>query len=76
MAVPRAAVLGTAVLGTPIECCTLFGHDGVLTYPDSDRVEHQAWAWPLSQIERFPVPVPARGRQGFWRWSARTSSDG
>ena len=66
--VPLAAVLGTAVLGKPIECRTLFG-SGVLTYPDSDRVEHQAWAWPLSQIERFPVAVPARGAQGFWHWS-------
>jgi hypothetical protein len=65
---PLAAVLGTAVLGEPVECRTLFG-SGVLTYPDSDRVEHQAWAWPLSQIERFPVPVPARGAQGFWHWS-------
>jgi hypothetical protein len=74
--VPLAAVLGTAVLGTPIECRTLFG-SGVLTpdqvrgglYPDSDRVEHQAWAWPLSEIRRFEIPKPARGMQGFWHWS-------
>jgi hypothetical protein len=65
---PLAAVLGTAVIGTPIECRTLFG-SGKLTYPDSDRVAQEAWAWPLSQIERFDVPVPARGAQGFWRWS-------
>jgi hypothetical protein len=73
--VPLAAVLGTAVLGEPIECRQLFG-SGALTYPDSDRIEHQAWAWPLSQIERFPVPVPARGAQGFWRWSGNVSRDG
>lgn len=66
--VPLAAVVGTAVIGVPIECRTLFG-SGVLTYPDSDRVEHQAWAWPLSQIERFATPVPARGAQGFWKWA-------
>ncbi len=64
--VPLAAILGTAVIGAPIECHTLFG-PGVMTYPDSDRVEHQAWAWPLSEIERFPVPLPMRGAQGFWR---------
>jgi hypothetical protein len=64
---PLAAVLGTAVIGEPIECRTLFG-SGVLTYPDSDRVAQQAWAWPLSDIERFPVPVPARGAQNFWHW--------
>lgn len=67
--VPLAAVLGTALLGKPIECRTLFG-PGVLTYPDSDRVEHQAWAWPLTQIERFDIPVPARGKQGFWPWTS------
>jgi hypothetical protein len=65
---PLAAVLGTAVIGEPIECRTLFG-PGKLTYPDSDRMAPEAWAWPLSDIERFPVPVPARGAQGFWRWS-------
>lgn len=65
---PRGAVLGTAVLGEPLECRTLFGA-GVLSYPDSDRVEHQAWAWPLTDIDRFDVPVPARGAQGFWHWS-------
>jgi hypothetical protein len=65
---PLAAVLGTAVLGEPIECRQLFS-SGTLTYPDSDRVEHQAWAWPLRDIERFDVPVPARGAQGLWSWS-------
>ncbi len=56
--VPLAAVLGTAVLGKPVECRTLFG-----------LVEHQSWAWPLSEIERFPVAMPARGAQGFWRYA-------
>ena len=73
--VPLAAVLGTAVLGKPLECRTLFG-PGVLTYPDSDRAEHQAWAWPLTDIERFDIPAPARGAQGFWRLKLLGARDG
>ncbi len=59
--IPRSAVLGTAVLGKPIECKNLFG-------ADSNRVEHHVWAWPLADIIRFEVPIPARGCQGFWLW--------
>jgi hypothetical protein len=27
------------------------------------------WAWPLTDIEKFDVPVSACGQQGFWRWT-------
>jgi hypothetical protein len=35
---------------------------------DSDRVDEHKWGWPLRNWQRFDVPVPARGAQGFWRW--------
>jgi hypothetical protein len=61
---PLGAVLGTAVIGKPRNAGTLFGR----TVEDSDRGLFN-WAWPLIGIEKFDVPVPARGQQGFWRWT-------
>jgi len=26
------------------------------------------WAWIFANAVKFPAPVPAKGRQGFWRW--------
>jgi hypothetical protein len=59
---PLGAVLGTAIIGKPRNASTLFGR----TREDSDG---GLWAWPLTSIEKFDVPVPARGQQGFWKWT-------
>ncbi len=61
---PTACGLGTAVLGEPKQAAEIFGD----MVGDSDRVDHQIWAWPLGEIEAFDEPVPARGAQGFWSW--------
>ena len=67
---PLSAVLGTAVLGEPRRAHTLLSRDQVAALEaDSQRIDHHMWAWPLRDIERFDVPVPARGAQGFWSWS-------
>ena len=34
------------------------------------RLDHHKFAWPLTDIERFEPPVPARGAQGLWDWHA------
>jgi hypothetical protein len=60
---PIAHGLGTAILGKPRKASELFGGRG-----DSDRIDHQIWAWPLSDIQPFEPPVPMRGFQGFWQW--------
>lgn len=65
---PLSAVLGTAILGEPKLAHVLFGA-GHGVAADSTRLDHHLWAWPLTQIERFDVPVPARGAQGFWAFS-------
>ena len=59
---PLASILCTAVLGAPFQASRL-AEPG-----DSDRVDHEVWAWPLSAIERVEPYVPARGAQGFWWW--------
>jgi hypothetical protein len=65
-ALPLSSILGTAVLGEPIRAGEITG----LGVPpaDSDRVDQHVSGWPLRQIERFDIPTPARGAQGFWRW--------
>jgi hypothetical protein len=73
---PLAAGLGTAKLGLARNAGTIFGraNEAAGLYPpqDSDRGDFN-WAWPLSDIEAFDSPIPARGMQGFWEW--RTSSE-
>lgn len=33
------------------------------------------WAWFLSDIERFPEPISATGKQGWWEWSNGSVSE-
>lgn len=54
--------LGTVTLGKPREVTGAFGK------PDSDRVEHHMWAWPMGEPRPFKEPAPCRGAQMFWRW--------
>ena len=56
------AGLGTAVLGVPQRAKYLFGQG------DDDDIDPGMWAWPLSDIQPFDAPVPARGAQSFWDW--------
>jgi len=63
---PVSSVLGTAVLGEPRQAAKLFA--GEIDPNDSDRVDHSLWAWPMLEIVRFDITVPARGKQGFWWW--------
>jgi hypothetical protein len=59
---PLAAALGTAILGRPRNVAALFKG------PDSDRVDHHMFAWPLTDIRPFAEPVHMNGMQGFWRY--------
>lgn len=62
---PLAHALGTAVIGQPQKSFDLFKH----IVADSDRLDHQMYAWPVSDVQPFPSPVPAFGAQGFWNWN-------
>lgn len=64
---PRAAGLGTVLLGEPKQSCDLWP-DHFEGLSDSDRREHSNWAWPVSEIEPFEPIVPIKGHQGFWHW--------
>jgi hypothetical protein len=61
---PTSHVVATAVLGKPLdpeEARARFA-------PDSDRSDHHAFAWPLTDIRPREPPQEARGAQGFWLW--------
>lgn len=60
--VELSAGLGTAVLARPRNVNAIFKK------PDSDRLHHHMWAWPLTDIKPFSHPIPVRGAQGFWQW--------
>jgi hypothetical protein len=64
---PRGVVLGTAILGEPRRGSEIVEEFGG---PPSNaaREQHSHWGWPLTGIEPFNEPVPARGAQGFWMW--------
>lgn len=64
---PRAAGLGTVLLGEPKQSFELWP-DQFAGMSDSDRCEVSNWAWPVSDIERFEPIVPINGHQGFWNW--------
>jgi hypothetical protein len=59
---PLSAVLGTAVIGKPVRAYDLF-KDKVA---DSSRIDQHIFAWPITDVVQFDVPIPYRGAQGFW----------
>ena len=63
--IPLAVALGTAVIGRPQNSFELFKH----IVADSDRLDHQMYAWPVSDPQAFAQPIPAAGAQGFWNWN-------
>jgi hypothetical protein len=65
VALPLSSIVCTAVLGSPMSPAEVKATWG----NDSDRVEHFSWAWPLHDVRPEHPIVPARGAQGFWRWT-------
>ena len=68
--VPLSHVLCIATLGKPVPANEIelerLATNGFVG--DSDRIDHQMFGWPLTDIEPLIPPVPARGAQGFWNW--------
>jgi hypothetical protein len=62
---PFSHALGTAIIGEPKRSIDLFKH----IVADSDRLDHQMYAWPMLDPQPFSDLIPAAGAQGFWNWS-------
>jgi hypothetical protein len=69
---PLGIVLGTALLGEPRRGSDIVAEFGGLS-SNAAREQSSHFGWPLTGIEPFNEPVPARGAQGFWMWEGSTS---
>ncbi|NFV80053.1 hypothetical protein [Magnetospirillum aberrantis] len=89
-ALPRGAVIATAVLAGAYRCAWTQHHlsSGTpLRNPVVHISEHRGpyigatlnldpfgdyspgrWCWHLTDVQRLPKPVPAKGKQGWWFW--------
>ncbi len=72
---PLAAGLGTAIIGEPVLGTHVAEKFGVPRANDSDRDQHANWGWPMTDIERWDMPIPMRGAQGFWNWPTPADAD-
>jgi hypothetical protein len=60
LSLPRGVILGTVWMGDPQRATDLF---------PADDASPNMWGWPVTEPRRLPVPLPARGQQGWWTWS-------
>jgi hypothetical protein len=58
--VETSAALGTVTIGASVKVGRF--------EPDSDRVSHHLYAWPMIDPVPFKAPVPCNGMQGFWNY--------
>lgn len=68
--VPTGAVLGTAMKTGLFH----FEHklEGRLYDPDEyGDFTPGRYGYPLRLVQRFSIPIPAKGHQGFWDWEAK-----
>lgn len=63
---PQGAILGTVLIsgGLPTESAK-----------PASEIDHIAgdwspgrFAWPLSEVAPFKIPLPMKGKQGWWKW--------
>lgn len=68
---PTMVALGTATFGVPLSPSQFYDHVGLDRFGlDRTVIANARWAWPMADPQPFDIPVPAKGRQGFWRWPA------
>lgn len=57
---PLSVALGTVGMGKARDMAALFKR------PDSNRLDHHMFAWPMIDPKPYDEPVPMRGLQGFF----------
>ena len=63
-----SSIVAVVKFGEPIRNAELEARMGAPVLADSDREEHTLCGWPVLEVQAVSPPIPARGRQGFWRW--------
>lgn len=71
-ALPLGCGLGTAICGEGRSGYDIAEEFGAEHVNDSDRDDHANYGWPMTEIEVWDTPVPARGSQGIWFWPTPT----
>lgn len=64
---PRGVVLGTAELYDVLPVEALRDQVTVAERAYGDYSDGR-WGWLLRDVERFEMPIPAKGMLGLWRW--------
>jgi hypothetical protein len=70
----RGVVNLSSCLGTA-RICTPRRVDRIFQTPDSDRLDHHMFAWPLKDLRAFVEPIPMNGAQGFWNAAQITGEE-
>lgn len=65
---PLSSILCTAQLGEPMTAAQYARGRGFVG--DSDRIAHNKWGWPLTDVRPLEPFVPQRGAQGFFEVGA------
>lgn len=79
--VPYGAVVCTAVLSGAWQVSTCLLDRSILSSGESIKADAFGdyslgrWCWRLTEIQPFKEPIPTRGAQGFWRWTAPEKAD-
>lgn len=63
---PRGCIIGTVQLGVPVpteHCRPNFSREELAAGNYADG----RWAWPLLDIWPLAIPIPAKGKQGWWK---------
>lgn len=64
---PRGVILGTVRLLDPMptERARLIASENELA---AGNYDDERWAWPLADMIALPSPIPAKGKQGWWKF--------
>lgn len=68
---PRGAILGTVELGEPYYATDLVRQHLREEERAAGDYSDKRWVWPLLNPQRLPIPLPAKGKQGWWSIDAR-----
>lgn len=66
---PRGAIIGVVEFGRPYLTASLRADQPPSEIVAGDWSDGR-WAWPVISADRLVQPIPAKGRQGWWRHSA------
>jgi hypothetical protein len=78
---PRSAILGTALVSECHKTDDLYDAYNDVNHITSHNLVCGDWlsgryAWALTDVEAFPMAIPARGNQMLWEWNPEVVDDG